>query len=124
MEDYEELKEVFGRLLPSLMRGGLTLSREDVLIQAADGCWRVSVALAQPTPIAELRRYARTFLKGGKWKLVSVVPDAYVLSLFLTREVAAPVQRPASRKAAEPGRQDHLRRQTPVPATTRSPTQK
>lgn len=121
MEDYEELKVLFNEFIPMLMRGGLELSRDEVLIQPSDKGWRISVALCVPTAVVELRRFARSYLKEKAWKLETILADGFVLSFYVNRvEIAPRSQHPARRTASSLGRQDHLRRQTPVPATTRS----
>lgn len=123
----KDICEMAVSLIDSLIRGGLSLAMEEIIVQeqTTDDCilWEVVVATRVPTDIKTLRQYARAYLKERGVTLSKVSEKSGRLRLLLSeRKEPLPASCPATRRSGDSSSTSSP--EAPLPehvATTSSP---
>lgn len=123
----KDICEMAVSLVDSLIRGGLSLAMEEIIVQEqnTDDCilWEVVVATMVPAEIKPLRQYAKAYLKERGVTLTKVSEKNGRLRLLLSeRKEPLPASCPATRRSG--GSSSTSSPESPLPeheATTSSP---
>lgn len=123
----KDICEMATSLVDSLIRGGLSLAMEEIIVQEqrTDDCtlWEVVVATKVPAEIKPLRQYAKTYLREKGVELTKVSEKNGRLRLLLSeRKEPLPASCPATRRSG--GSSSTSSHESPLPergATTSSP---
>lgn len=123
----KDICEMAVSLVDSLIRGGLSLAMEEIIVQeqSTDDCilWEVVVATKVPAEIKPLRQYAKAYLKERGVTLTEVSEKNGRLRLLLSeRKEPLPTSCPATRRSGDSSSTSSP--ESPLPeheATTSSP---
>lgn len=102
----KDICEMAVSLVDSLIRGGLSLAMEEIVVQeqATDDCvlWEVVVSTKVPTETKSLRRYAKAYLWERGVTLTKVYEKNGRLRLLLSeREEPLPASCPATQRSGD-----------------------
>ena len=102
----KDICEIAVNLVNSLIRGGLSLATEEIIVQEqnTDDCilWEVVVATRVPTEVKSLRRYARAYLRERGVTLTKVSDKNGRLRLLLSEQKEPlPASCPATQRSGD-----------------------
>lgn len=123
----KDICEMAVSLVDSLIRGGLSLAMEEIIVQEQNTddsiLWEVVVATRVPAEIKPLRRYAKAYLKERGVALTKVDEKNGRLRLLLSeRREPLPASCPATLRSGDSSSMSSLESPPPeLGATTSSP---